>query len=116
MKKACPICGQKMDIWTSSHKNAPFVDGKNYPAICFTCYFVPKTSEQTYNKDGSVAEDIELPYSCQNLCSSKELQLSGAAETARQAKASAEAVANACKGVRPPKSPLKRPVATWNVG
>jgi thiol-disulfide isomerase/thioredoxin len=68
-----------------------------------------------YNKDGSVAEDSSLPYSCENLNSAKELYESGAADSARQAKASLEAVQNLCRGVKPDKKPKTRPLASWNV-
>ena len=116
MKKiTCPLCGQKMDVYTTAHKNAPFVDNNTYPSMCFTCYFVPKTSEQRYAKDGSVAEDVELPYSCEHLCTPKELYESVAADTLKQAKASVAGVASACKGKRPPKKPVGRPKASWNV-
>ena len=114
-KTTCPLCNQKMDIFTTVHRKVPFVDNKTYPVICFTCYFAPKVGEQKYNKDGSVSEDIELPYSCENIHTPKELVDSGAADSMRQAKASVEAVTTACHGVRPPKKPVKRPPASWNV-
>ncbi len=113
--KRCPVCDQKMDIWTSVHKNHPFVDNKNYPTMCFTCYHVPKIKEQKYNKDGSVAEDLEVPYCCENLCSAKELHDSGASDSLRQAKACVEAVQKLCAGIRPDKKPKTRPPASWNV-
>lgn len=112
---ACPVCGQKMDIYTAAHRNAPFVDNKTYPAMCFTCYFVPKTEDQLYAKDGSVAEEVDLPYSCHSLCTPKELYESGAAYSMKQAKTSVDAVSEACRGVKPPKKPMKRPAASWNV-
>jgi hypothetical protein len=115
MKKSCPVCSQKMDIFTTAHKNAPFVDNRTYPAMCFTCYFVPKTHEQRYGRDGSVSEDIELEYSPKNLHTPKELHDSGASETIKQAKLSVAAVEALCRGVRPPKKPIKRPSASWNM-
>ena len=114
-KHACPVCGQNMDIYTTAHKNAPFVDNKTYHAMCFTCYFVPKTGEQKYSEDGSVSEDVDLPYSCQSLCTPRELYDSGAADSLKQAKTSVEAVSEACRGVKPPKKPTKRPAACWNI-
>lgn len=105
-----------MDIWTTAHKNNPFVDNKTYPAMCFTCYHTPKISEQKYARDGSVLEDASLPYSCENLCTAKELHESGAADSVRQARVCLEAVQNLCKGVRPDKKPKTRPSASWNVG
>lgn len=115
MIKKCPICDQKMDIYTNAHKNSPFVDEKTYPAICFTCYFVPKTEEQKYDSEGSVSEQSELPYSHKNLHTAKELYDMGSAETLSQAKKCVQAVAEACKGVREGKRPKTRPKASWNV-
>lgn len=104
-----------MDICTSAHKNVPFVDNRTYPTMCFTCYSVPKTQDQKYGKDGSVVEELDLEYSPKNLHTPKELYDSGAAETLKQAKLSVTAVEGLCKGVRPPKKPLKRPPASWNI-
>lgn len=115
MKKTCPICEQKMDVYTTTHKNVPFVNNKTYPMMCFTCYFVPKINEQKYGKDGSVTEERELEYSPANLQTPKELYDSGASETLKQAKLSVAAVEALCKGVRPPKKPQKRPDASWNI-
>lgn len=113
--KTCEVCGQRTDIYTGIHKKEPFVDGKNYAVVCFTCYFVPKTLAQRYDKEGSVLEEEELPYSPDNLCTPRELQDQGAADSPRQAKTSVEAVQRLCKGVRKPKKPPKRPRASWNV-
>ena len=115
IENKCPMCGQKIDFWTSAHKNAPFVDKKTYPCMCFTCFFVPKIAEQRYKPDGSVLEDAELPYSCQNLCTPKELYDSGAAESMKQAKTCVEAVRSACSRIKPEKKIVKRPIPSWNI-
>jgi len=104
-----------MDIWTTVHKNQPFVDNKMYPAVCFTCYHVPKISRQKYNSDGSVSEDVPLPYSCENLSSAKELHESQTADSLRQAKISVDAVIKLCERVKPDKKTKSRPAASWNV-
>lgn len=83
--------------------------------MCFTCYFVPKTSSQIYGKDGSVKEDLELDYSPNNLHTPKELYDSGASDTLKQAKLSVAAVEKACKGFRHTKKINKRPAASWNI-
>lgn len=120
-KKTCEICGQKTDVYTGVHKKAPFVNGKNYGVVCFTCFFVPKVLEQRYSKDGGVAEEIELPYGCQSMMSAKELHEQGASDTLKYAKMCVEAVQKACQGVRPPrggKAPKglqRRPEPSWNV-
>lgn len=103
-----------MDIYTTAHKNVPFVNNKTYPALCFTCYFVPKIKDQKYKKDGSLDEETDLPYSCKNINSPKELFESGAADTLRQAKICVSAVEQACKGASSPKNP-RRPEASWNI-
>lgn len=113
--KTCEICGQKADIYTGVHKKSPFVNGKNYAVVCFTCFFVPKTVEQKYRADGALEEEVELPYSCQHLLSPKEVHEQGASDSLAGAKKSVEAVVNACRGVRPPKKPQKRPSPSWNV-
>ncbi|NBT57860.1 hypothetical protein EBT16_03650 [bacterium] len=115
MTKKCPICGQKMDIYTTAHKNQPFVDEKTYPALCFTCYFVPKTEDQKYGKDGTISESLELPYSHRNLHTAKEIYEMGASESLSQANKCVQAVTEACKGVREGKKPKTRPKASWNV-
>lgn len=113
--KVCEVCGQKTDIYTGAHKKSPFVDGKNYAVVCFTCFFVPKISHQKYRADGSLEEEAELPYSCQNLMSAKEVFDQGAADSLGSARKSVEAVSEACRGVRPPKKTQKRPEPSWNV-
>lgn len=114
-KKTCQICDQKTDIYTSVHKKNPFINGRNYDVVCFPCFFVPKISTQTYKKDGSLDEDSELPYSCASLTTPHELHDQGSSDSLRQAKACVEAVGKACKGVRPPKRPIRRPEASWSV-
>jgi hypothetical protein len=104
-----------MDIYTNAHKNNPFVDDKMYPALCFTCYFVPKIEDQKCGPDGSISENIELPYSHKNLHTAKELHDMGASETLSQAKKCIQAVMEACKRVREAKRPKTRPKASWNV-
>lgn len=113
--KNCSVCGQKADIYTTSHKNHPFVDNRNYPVVCFTCYFVPKVLEQRYKQDGSVLDETELEYGCRNLHTPKELYESGASDTLKQAKISVEAIRNLCKRAKTLKKPNIRPMAVWNI-
>jgi len=111
--KNCPLCGQNMDLFTTSHKNSPFVDNKNYAVLCFTCYFVPKIIEQFYAPDGSVSEEKILDYSCENMCSATELHERGTADTIKQARRCVAAVKESCKGSK--KHQKHRPKATWNI-
>lgn len=84
----CPICGQHMDMCVTSHKNKPFVDNKNYPKMCFTCYTVPKILEQKYDEKGYIFEEKQLEYSKKNLHSPEELFQEGSADSLEQAKKS----------------------------
>jgi hypothetical protein len=96
-KIICSLCGQRTDVYTVVHKSKPFVDGKNYQKLCFTCFFVPKTLNQTYNSRGLIKEQIELPYSCENLHTPKEIYAEGSSDTLKQAKKSVESVIESCK-------------------
>jgi hypothetical protein len=115
MTRKCPLCGQKLDMYTTAHKNFPFVDERTYPSMCFTCYFVPKTEEQKYNADGTISESIEIPYDHRSLHTAKELHDSGASESLSYAKKCVQAVMEACKGVKDGKKIKTRPKASWNI-
>lgn len=104
-----------MDIYTNAHKSVPFVDGKLYSSLCFTCYFVPKIEDQKYDKSGSIVEEIQLPYCCDNICDPKELHEQGGAESIQRAKISINAVKESCKGSKRLKKQAFRPKANWNI-
>lgn len=114
-KKTCSVCGQKTDIYTTAHKNNPFVDNKIYPIVCFTCYFVPKIQEQKYDSEGLVLEETELPYCCDNLSTANELRAQGACDSIKYAKNCVEAVSKACRSAKKDKKPKTRPKAAWNI-
>jgi hypothetical protein len=90
----CPICNQTIDLCVISHKNKPFVDNKCYSEMCFTCYHVPKVSEQKYDEKGYIIEEVDLEYSIKNLNSPEELFDSGSADSLECAKRSVRAVKN----------------------
>jgi len=113
--KKCQICDQKADFYTSVHRKEPFADGRLYECVCFTCFLVPKTSEQKYTKEGLISEDIELPYSCENMHSAKELHESGASDSTGQAKKCVDAVRSLCTKALKSKGLRKRPKAQWNI-
>jgi len=115
MIKKCSICEQKMDMYTTSHKNLPFVDGRLYPAVCFTCFFIPKIMNQTYDEKGNIFEEVELDYSCSNLNTAEEVYNQGAAETLNQAKKSLESVKKVCESAIGSKKQKSRPIASWNM-
>lgn len=54
---ACPLCGQNMEIVCRGFENEPFIDGKKYKVLCFTCINVPKIWETTYGKAKDGSED-----------------------------------------------------------
>lgn len=104
-----------MDIYTNVHKNLPFVDGRLYSHVCFTCFFVPKTMNQTYDQKGNISEEIDLDYSCSNLNTANEIYNQGASDTLNQAKRSLESVKKACESAIGVKKQKSRPVASWNM-
>ena len=91
-ERKCPLCGNTMTLYCTAHKNQPFIDGKLYPKMCFTCYHVPKTEEQVYDEEGVVIEEISLPYNHRNLHTIKELVDYQIAENPKEAKDSVRAV------------------------
>lgn len=115
MKKLCSICYQKMDIWTNVHKNSPYADGQNYPLVCFTCYFVPKILEQTYDRNGYIKENLEIPYSCENLNTPQELLRLGSADSIKYAKKSVASVIQLCSKSKKINKNIVRPKACWNI-
>lgn len=114
-KQICDICGANTDIYTSVHAKNKFIDHKFYDKVCFTCYFVPKTIDQKYNKEGLVVEEIELDYSSENLNTPKELVLNGNADNIKEAKRSYESVVGLCKKKKKNKNKLNRPKADWRI-
>jgi len=48
----CPICKTPIEVIVRCFSEEPFIDGRTYPEICFTCANVPKTWE--YDKDGEI--------------------------------------------------------------
>ncbi len=88
----CDVCGQKTDIYTKAHKNHPFVDGRNYDKVCFCCFNVPRTSEQTYKKDGMIRDHVEFDYSPDYLHTPRELTDEGCCDTMKEAKVCVAAV------------------------
>lgn len=111
----CNICGETVDIYTNVHSKNKFIDYKFYDKVCFTCYFVPKIVDQKYNKDGTLFEEIDLEYCCENLTEPKELFSNGSAETIREAKKSYESVLNLCNKIKKNKTKLVRPKADWRM-
>jgi hypothetical protein len=104
-----------MDVYTTTHKKNFFVNKKYYDFLCFTCFFVPKIEFQKYNKDGTIAEEVQLSYSCENLCEPEELYKQGTAETLKQARISVESVKRVCKGINSSKKDIFRPKPVWNI-
>jgi hypothetical protein len=111
-KITCQLCQQTTDIYTDAHKSKPFVDGKLYSTLCFTCFFVPKTIKQVYNSKGLIKEEIEIPYSCQSLNTPKEIYNQGSAESLKQAKKSFESLQNSCKSCKKTKD-IKKIKPNW---
>jgi hypothetical protein len=109
----CPLCGEYMDLICTGHRNMPFVDDVCYPKMCFTCYYVPKIEEQVYNKDGSIKDEIQYPFSHKHLHTPEELAMWGQADNLQQARKSVRAVKKAIKAAgldgRKAGKPKKKP-------
>lgn len=102
MSNLCPICNQYMDFIVTSHRNKPFVDGKNYSKMCFGCFHVPQEYTMTYTPEGSI-ENQEGPfYSHRMLKTSEELFNDGSVDNLKQAQKCVEGVRRVCRmvGVR----------------
>lgn len=95
--KDCPVCGELMDFMVVSHKNHPFVDGKCYPAICFSCYQVPKVYCYEFDKKGNIISSEGPFYNYLHLHTPEELLEIGSADSLCQAKKSVDGVTKACK-------------------
>jgi hypothetical protein len=93
----CPLCGQALDLYCTGNRNTPFVDGKTYSKLCFTCYNVPKTIKQVYDEEGSVVDEVDLGYSPKHLHTAKELVDLGPADNMIQARRSVAGVRSAIK-------------------
>jgi hypothetical protein len=117
MKKKilCSICSQKIDVYTHIHKTHPFIDGKFYPIVCFTCFFVPKIEDQKYDKEGDISEEIDLQYCCKNINKPEDLYKQGATDSPKAAKVCVEAVKKICLSAKPNKKIIFRPKPEWKI-
>lgn len=109
----CDICNQKTNIYTKVHKTIPFVDGRNYDKVCFGCFNVPRTSEQTYKKDGSIKDHTDLDYSPNYLHSGRELTDEGCCDTLKEAKRCVEAVKKLCTKTKKSTKLQGKPKPEW---
>jgi hypothetical protein len=98
----CPICEEFMDLAIISCKKTPFVDGRNYSKMCFTCWHVPKEEVQIYDEKMKIKK-IEGPfYDHIHLNSAQELVDEGSADCLKQARKSIRCVKKKCKGLKQP--------------
>lgn len=95
--KFCPVCSELMEFMVVSHRNHPFVDGNCYPAICFSCYQVPKVYCHEFDKKGNIISSTGPHYSYLHLHDAQELLEMGSADNLSQAERSVEGVLKACK-------------------
>ncbi len=99
-KKLCGLCGQALSIYTTDHKNTPFIDNKKYNMLCFSCCCVPSTMKQTYHSDGTINTIEILDYSYKNLKTPQELFFDGSADSLKEAKICCKAVSESCAGAK----------------
>lgn len=52
----CPICGEYIDIAVSGFRETPFINGKTYEYICFTCASTPKNTFVAILFDNDIIE------------------------------------------------------------
>lgn len=109
----CDICKQTADLYTKAHKTSPFVDGRNYDRVCFGCFNVPRTIEQTYQSDGCLKDHIGLDYSPKYLHSPKELTTEGCCDTLGEAKRCVEAVTKLCSKAKKSTRLTGKPKPDW---
>jgi len=114
-KIICDICGQNTTIYTKVHKTVPFVDGRNYEKVCFGCFNVPRTSNQTYQSDGCLKDHTELDYSPEYLHSAKELTSEGCCDTIKEAKTCVETVTKLCSKAKRSVKLKGKPKPDWIV-
>jgi hypothetical protein len=64
----CPICGEYINIAVSGFRETPFITGKTYEYICFTCACTPRKAftislsvddEIEYNKNKEILNNLE---------------------------------------------------------
>jgi hypothetical protein len=52
MSDNCPICGAFIEVIVQWHSEVPFVDGRYYDLVCFTCASVPRV--WAWGEDGEM--------------------------------------------------------------
>ena len=93
----CPICQQQTDFIVVSCRNAPFIDDKCYPKICFGCFHVPVEWIQVYRKDGSLDHEEGPYWDHKHLHTAQELFEQGSCDTLKEARACVRGVKQAIK-------------------
>jgi hypothetical protein len=63
MNDNCPICGLPIEVMVRFFADDPFIDGRTYDLICFTCASVPKTydEDETIVFEGRRADKLCTP-------------------------------------------------------
>jgi hypothetical protein len=57
----CPVCKCDIEVIVRFHTDEPFVDGRTYSEMCFTCASVPKTWEYDAVADEVIVFDFKSP-------------------------------------------------------
>jgi len=58
----CQICGVKPECAVRIHRDFPFIDGKCYGLMCFTCFSIPKKWEYDSVMDRVMCYSHYSPY------------------------------------------------------
>lgn len=58
----CGVCGLSPECLVRVHHRIPFIDGKCYDMMCFTCYSVPKKWEYDEKTNRVICYSNSSPY------------------------------------------------------
>lgn len=97
-----------MDVKVTSCRKTPFIDGKCYPKMCFTCWWVPIEEIQTYGPDGSIIDTKGPFFDHKHLMKAEDMVDQQICDKLRVAKISVKAVKALYKGMTEELN-LKRP-------
>jgi hypothetical protein len=101
-KHNCLICGQWMDLEVISCRKTPFIDGKTYAKMCFTCFNVPEQEIQKYDDDGNIEEVLGPFYDHKHIHKATDMVEWGICDNLKEARACIKAVKEKCKGMKKP--------------
>jgi len=91
-----------MDLEVISCRKTPFIDGKTYAKMCFTCFNVPEQEIQKYDDDGNIEEVLGPFYDHKHIRKATDMVEWGICDNLKEARACIKAVKEKCKGMKKP--------------